>query len=239
MDGRREVLYEGKAKTVFLHRDPVFVIQHFKDAITAFNAERTDTLPGKGAINNRISYLLMQHLNKCGIDTHIVELLNENEQLVKKLSMLPIEVVIRNIAAGSFCKRFGVEKGTAISPPLLEFYYKNDNLSDPMISEDHIINFSLATSAEVAHIRASALQINQALRSVFDAIGIQLLDLKLEFGKHSGNIVLGDEISPDTCRLVDKSSGKVLDKDIYRLKLGDVLDGYREVLNRIEQHLGQ
>ncbi|MDB1135118.1 phosphoribosylaminoimidazolesuccinocarboxamide synthase [Candidatus Anaplasma sp. TIGMIC] len=242
MNKSREILYEGKAKIIIQLDDATAVVQHFKDDVTAFNSLKRDSIVNKGIINNRISYLLMQHLEKCGIATHMLEFLNDREQRVKRLDMIPIEVVVRNIAAGSICKKFGIPKGKVFSAPLVELYYKSDELADPMISEDHALHFELVTHSELQHIRALVLEINNVLRTVFDAVDVLLVDFKLEFGRNPydhNNIVLADEISPDTCRLWDKSTHIALDKDLYRLGIGGVQEGYSTVLQRIEKFFGQ
>ncbi|SBO14270.1 Phosphoribosylaminoimidazole-succinocarboxamide synthase [Anaplasma phagocytophilum] len=240
MENTREVLYEGKAKIILRHpENERAVIQHFKDTLTAFNAQRKSEIQGKGALTNRISSLLMEHLEASGIRTHFLSFLNEKEQLVSKLNMIPLEVVVRNIAAGSMCKKFGIPKGKVLAEPIVEFYYKNDELSDPMIAEDHAICFGLASKSELAHMREIALQANKILSALFSEVKILLVDFKLEFGKDSHSeqeIVLGDEISPDTCRLWDTSTLTVLDKDLYRFDIGNIEDGYKEVLQRLEQH---
>ncbi|MFV9838923.1 MAG: phosphoribosylaminoimidazolesuccinocarboxamide synthase [Aaplasma endosymbiont of Hyalomma asiaticum] len=241
MERAGNVLYEGKAKIVLLHTDNRCVIQHFKDDITAFNAQNHATLTNKGIINNKISYLLMTYLAERGIKTHLLQYLNDREQLVERLRVIPLEVVVRNIAAGSICKRLGIQHGLVLRKPLVEFYHKNDMLQDPMVTEDHITCFELATESDLGHIRNTALRINEMLIEIFADINITLVDLKLEFGlKETGTkkeVVLADEISPDTCRLWDKRTGSILDKDLYRLGSGDVMAGYREVLMRIERHV--
>ncbi|WP_037351915.1 phosphoribosylaminoimidazolesuccinocarboxamide synthase [Anaplasma marginale] len=240
MHTEREALYEGKAKIIFPGPDSSSVVQHFKDDITAFNSQKRDIIPGKGAVNNRVSYLIMRHLESHGIKTHILGFLDDREQLVRRVDIIPIEVVVRNLACGSFCKRFGVAPGTPILPPVVEFYYKNDALSDPMMTEDHLVSLGYATSGEVGHIKAESLRVNTILRKVMREVGIVLVDFKLEFGRlqqADGEIVLADEISPDTCRLHNASDDAVLDKDLYRLNLGDTLGGYAEVLRRIESHI--
>ena len=235
------ILYEGKAKIVFLHTDNTCVIQHFKDDITAFNAQNHTTLKNKGVINNKISYLLMTYLAERGIKTHLLQYLNDREQLVERLRVIPLEVVVRNVAAGSICKRLGIQHGLVLRKPLVEFYHKNDKLQDPMVTEDHIICFGLSTESELSHMRSAALKINEMLVGIFADINITLVDLKLEFGLRAidteKEVVLADEISPDTCRLWDKQTGSVLDKDLYRLGAGDVIAGYSEVLMRMERHI--
>ena len=228
------VLYEGKAKIILSHTDDSCVIQHFKDDITAFNAQSCTTLENKGIINNKISYLLMSHLAERGIKTHLLQYLNEREQLVERLCVVPLEVVVRNVAAGSICKRLGIQRGLVFRKPLVEFYYKNDDLKDPMITEDYITCFELSTESELHRIKSLALQISGILSVVFASINVTLVDLKLEFGRKDKEIVLADEISPDTCRLWDKETGSVLDKDLYRLGYGSVIEGYSKVLLRLE-----
>ncbi|MCU7611738.1 phosphoribosylaminoimidazolesuccinocarboxamide synthase [Anaplasma capra] len=240
MNTERRALYEGKAKIIFPGPDPDSVVQYFKDDITAFNSQKKDVLPGKGTINNRTSYLLLQYLENHGVKTHLLGLLNDREQLVRRVDMIPMEIVVRNLAYGGFCTRFNVTQGEPISPPVVECYYKNDALSDPMMTEDHVVSLKLATRNEVDYIKAESLRINAILSAMMREINIVLADFKLEFGRlrqARGEIILADEISPDTCRLRNSSDNAALDKDVYRLGTGDTLYGYAEVLRRIEEHL--
>lgn len=238
MGNQREVIYEGKAKILFRHSDDKLVVQHFKDSITAFNSPNADYIEGKGEINCRVSHILLTHIAMHNIPTHVVSLVSSREQLVKKLSMVPLEIVVRNVAAGGICKKFDCPEGRVFPEPLVEFYLKDDRLGDPLITEDHIVCFQLATKSNIRKIREMALRVNSILREVFANAGISLVDFKFEvgFSSEDHSITLGDEISPDTCRLRDATTGRVLDKDLYRFKLGDVREGYSEVLSRLEQH---
>lgn len=231
---KREMLYEGKAKRVYATEDPELLIVSYKDDATAFNGLKKGTIAGKGVINNEMSNRLMQRLEKAGVPTHFVEELSERETLVKRVQIVPLEVIIRNIAAGSFSKRYGVEEGVVFSQPTIEFSYKNDDLGDPLINSYHAKALKLATQAEIDTIVRLAFQINEALKEFFLAVGITLVDFKLEFGRlEDGTIVLADEISPDTCRLWDKETGEKLDKDRFRRDLGNVEGAYQEVMKRL------
>ena len=230
-------MYEGKAKKVFATENPDFCIVSYKDDATAFNGLKKGTILGKGAINNRVTNHLMRLLEKNGVPTHLVEELNDRETLVKKVSIVPLEVIVRNIAAGSFSQRYGVEEGTVFSSPTVEFSYKNDALGDPLLNTDGALALGLADQVELALIRQYALRINQGLRKFWRCCGVTLVDFKLEFGRlRDGTIVLADEISPDTCRLWDIATGEKLDKDRFRRDLGGVEDAYREILRRMESH---
>ncbi|QXK91701.1 phosphoribosylaminoimidazolesuccinocarboxamide synthase [Neoehrlichia mikurensis] len=231
-----KLLHEGKAKIIFSSNSSMSVIQHFKDNITAFNNTKKDIIPGKGIINNHISALLMSYLEQSNIKTHLIEVLNNREQLVTKVAIIPLEVVIRNVAAGSFTKRFNLAEGKLLQSPIIEFYYKNDNLSDPMVNDDHIIHFQWATMSELKKIKFISFQINSILCKIFSDVNISLIDFKIEFGRLCDNnkhIILADEISPDTCRLWDMSTNQKLDKDCYRLNLGNVIETYTEVARRL------
>lgn len=230
---QKEKLYEGKAKIVYATSDRNLVIQHFKDDATAFNAQKKGTIIGKGVVNNRMSAKMFEMLAKRGIPTHFVVLLNDRDMLVKKLDIIKIEVVVRNVFAGSLSKRLGVEEGVPAPKPILEFYYKDDALGDPMINEYHIAALKLATPAEVKKIADLALKVNKVLKPYFDKRGILLVDFKLEFGRHKRKILLGDEISPDTCRFWDKKTHERLDKDRFRRDLGNVEEAYQEMLRRV------
>ena len=235
---KREQLYEGNAKKVFAADDPQLLIVSYKDDATAFNGLKKGTIVGKGVINNRMSNLLMQRLEKAGIPTHFVEELSDRETLVKKVSIVPLEVIIRNIAAGSFSKRYGVEEGFVFETPTIEFSYKNDELGDPLMDEYHAIAMKLATKEEIATIKKYAFGVNEQLKAFWAECGVTLVDFKLEFGKLSdGTIVLADEISPDTCRLWDSKTGEKLDKDRFRRDLGGVEDAYAEVMKRLTEHM--
>lgn len=228
-------LYEGKAKKVFATEDPNLVIVDYKDDATAFNGEKKGTILGKGVVNNRMSNLLMQMLEENGIPTHFVKELSQRETLVKKVSIVPLEVIIRNIAAGSFSKRFGVEEGTALKTPSLEYSYKDDALGDPMINDYHILSLGLATKEELATIAGYAFQVNELLKAFMLKLDIELVDFKLEFGKTggTGTIVLADEISPDTCRFWDVHTHEKLDKDRFRRNMGGEAEAYQEVMRRL------
>ena len=231
---KKEQLYEGKAKKVFATENPELYIVEYKDDATAFNGLKKGTIAGKGVINNRMTNLLMQMLEKKGIPTHFVEEISDRQTIVKKVSIVPLEVIIRNISAGSFAKNYGVEEGIVFEQPTIEFSYKNDALGDPLINEYHAIALKLATPEEVETIKKYAFAVNEALKEYFKALNINLVDFKLEFGKLSdGTIVLADEISPDTCRFWDRTTKEKLDKDRFRRDLGGVEDAYKEVMKRL------
>ena len=235
---KREQLYEGKAKKVYATDDPDLVIVSYKDDATAFNGLKKGTIVGKGVINNRMSNRLMKMLEKAGVPTHFVEELNERDTVVKKVSIVPLEVIIRNISAGSFAKRFGVVEGIVFDEPTIEFSYKNDELGDPLMNAYHAIALKLATREEIEQIKRLAFAVNDNLKAFWAGCGVTLVDFKLEFGKTSdGQIVLADEISPDTCRLWDSATGEKLDKDRFRRDLGGVEDAYAEVMKRLNEHL--
>lgn len=227
-------LYEGKAKKVFATENPEYVIVSYKDDATAFNGLKKGTITGKGVINNRMTNLLMQMLEKAGVKTHFVEELSDRETLVRKVSIVPLEVIVRNVSAGSFSKRYGVEEGIRFENPTIEFSYKNDELGDPLLNEYHALALKLATREEIDQIKAMAFKVNELLREFFDKCGVELIDFKLEFGRLSdGTIVLADEISPDTCRFWDKNTHEKLDKDRFRRDLGNVEDAYQEMMMRV------
>ncbi len=231
---KREQLYEGKAKKVYKTDDPELLIVSYKDDATAFNGEKKGTIVGKGVINNRVTNHLMQKLEKAGIPTHFVKELSDTDTVVKKVSIVPLEVIIRNISAGSFAKRYGVEEGIVFDQPTIEFSYKNDDLGDPLINSYHALALKLATPEEIETIKKYAFQVNDLLKSFMKEIGIDLVDFKLEFGRLTdGTIVLADEISPDTCRLWDEKTHEKLDKDRFRRDLGGVEDAYHEVMRRL------
>ena len=233
---KRNLIYEGKAKKVFETDDENIVLVSYKDDATAFNGLKKGTITGKGAINNKVTNFMMQILEKAGIKTHFVEELSDRETLVKKVSIVPLEVIIRNISAGSFAKRYGVEEGIVFAEPTIEFSYKNDDLGDPLINAYHAIALNLATREEIEQIKAMAFKTNEIMKEYFLSIGVELVDFKLEFGKTSdGEIVLADEISPDTCRLWDVNTNEKLDKDRFRRDLGDLVQGYEEVLARLNK----
>ena len=232
-------LYEGKAKIIYSTNEKGLVVQHFKDDATAFNAVKKANIEGKGVLNNRISEYLLNSLNQCGIPTHFVKRLNMREQLIKYAEIIPIEFVVRNVAAGSLTERLGISEGTILERPLLEYYYKNDELGDPMVSKEHIFTFEWADKREVERIDKMSIRINDILQGIFRGVGIQLVDFKIEFGriwdkeKDINEIVLADEISPDTCRLWDIKTEKKLDKDRFRKNLGGIIEAYQEVARKL------
>jgi len=230
-------LYEGKAKILYAAPEKGTAIQHFKDDATAFNNQKKSTIEGKGILNNRISEHILSSLNQVGIETHLIKRINMREQLVKLVEIIPIEFVVRNIATGSLTKRLGIEEGTVLERPLIEFNYKNDELNDPLISREHIYAFGWATPIEINRITDQCLRINDFMQGMFKGVGIKLVDFKLEFGRLNQNgkkkIVLADEISPDTCRLWDVTSEEKLDKDRFRRDLGNLLEAYQEVARRL------
>ena len=235
---KKELLYEGKAKKVYTTDDPQQLIVSYKDDATAFNGLKKGTITGKGVINNKMSNLLMARLEKEGIPTHLVKELNDRETLVKKVSIVPLEVIVRNISAGSFAKRYGVEEGIVFDQPTFELSYKNDDLGDPLMSEDHALALKLATAGELALIRRYALTVDKLMQEVWAECGVTLVDFKLEFGRLAdGTIVLADEISPDTCRLWDSETHEKLDKDRFRRDMGGVEAAYEQVMSRLTQHL--
>ena len=229
-----EQLYEGKAKKVFRTDDPELYIVDYKDDATAFNGLKKGTIAGKGVINNQMTNHLMRRIEKAGIPTHFVQELSERETLVKKVSIVPLEVIIRNLSAGSFAKRYGVEEGIVFDAPTIEFSYKNDELGDPLLNSYHALALKLATREEIDTIKAYAFKVNEVLKAFLLQHGIELVDFKLEFGRLAdGTIVLADEISPDTCRFWDVETHEKLDKDRFRRDLGGVEDAYQEVMRRI------
>ncbi len=227
------MLYEGKAKKIFLTEKDDEVIQYFKDDATAFNAEKRGTILEKGVVNNAISAKLFQHLSDVGIPSHFIQQLNDRELLTRRVKIIPVEVVVRNRATGSIVKRLGLEEGLIIDPPLVEFFYKDDSLGDPLISEDHIRLLKIATPGQVEELRQQALKINEVLKPFFQKRGMLLVDFKLEFGLWNGQIILADEISPDTCRFWDMQTGERMDKDRFRKDLGRIEETYQEVLKRV------
>ena len=232
-----EQLYEGKAKRIFATNDPELLIVDYKDDATAFNGLKKGTISGKGVINNQMSNRLMQKLEKAGIPTHFVQELSERETLVKKVAIVPLEVIVRNIAAGSFSKRYGMEEGVVFEQPTIEFSYKNDALGDPLLNTLHARALGLATDTEIEQIKCYAFRINEILKAFWAECGVTLVDFKLEFGRlPDGTIVLADEISPDTCRLWDTKTHEKLDKDRFRRDLGGVEDAYAEIMKRLVEH---
>ena len=234
---KRKKIYEGKAKILYKGSQPNTIIQYFKDDATAFNNKKFAVINGKGVLNNKISSFLMEKVKEIGIPTHFIERINMREQLVHAVEIIPIEVVIRNIAAGSICKRFNLKEGSALPRPIVEYYYKSDELNDPLISEDHITAFKWANSNELEDIFNMSLRINDFLLGIFSSIGIKLIDFKLEFGRFykedNLEIILADELSPDNFRLWDNKTNKKLDKDRFRQDLGDMKEAYQEVAKRL------
>ncbi|MCR5694688.1 MAG: phosphoribosylaminoimidazolesuccinocarboxamide synthase [Clostridia bacterium] len=234
---KREQLYEGKAKKVFATDDPELLIVSYKDDATAFNGLKKGTIAGKGVINNKMSNRLMKLLEASGVPTHFVEELSDRETLVKKVSIVPLEVIIRNISAGSFAKHYGVEEGIVFDSPTIEFSYKNDELGDPLLNEYHAKALKLATDGEIQLIKKYSFKVNEVLKEFWKSCGVTLVDFKLEFGRLSGGtVILADEISPDTCRLWDSKTGEKMDKDRFRRDLGGVEDAYRKIMARLEEH---
>ena len=233
-----EQLYEGKAKKVFKTDDESLYFIRYKDDATAFNGGKKGSITDKGVMNNEITTLLFNELGKAGIKHHLVEKLNDREQLVKVVKIVPLEVIVRNVAAGSFAKRYGVEEGTPLKQPTLEFCYKNDALNDPMLNESHIIALGIATEEDLAVIKAQTVKINEILKNIFQKCNLILVDFKIEFGwTTDGEIILADEISPDCCRLWDATTNEKMDKDRFRRDLGNVEEAYQTVLSRLRQVL--
>lgn len=231
---KKEQLYEGKAKKVFATDDPALVIVSYKDDATALDGLKKGTIAGKGVINNKMSDFLFSLLEKHGVPTHFVKELNDREALVKKVSIVPLEVIIRNVSAGSFAKRYGVEEGIVFKSPTIEFSYKNDDLHDPLLNEYHALALNLATREEIDEIKAMAFKVNDILKEYFLSLNVKLIDFKLEFGRLAdGKIVLADEISPDTCRFWDAQTNEKLDKDRFRRDMGGVEDAYKEMMKRV------
>ena len=226
-------LYEGKAKKVYATNDENLVIVSYKDDATAFNGLKKGTISGKGVINNRMSNMLMQMLEKNGVPTHFVEELSERDTVVKKVSIVPLEVIIRNISAGSFAKRYGVEEGIVFDEPTIEFSYKNDDLGDPLINDYHALALGLATQEEIDTIKAMAFKVNEVMKEYFKKLDVILVDFKLEFGLYKGEVVLGDEFSPDGSRLWDKETLEKMDKDRFRQSLGGLIEAYEAVARRL------
>ena len=234
---RRRKIYEGKAKILYEGPEPGTLIQHFKDDATAFNNQKRQQIEGKGVLNNRISEFLFTRLGEIGVPTHFMRRLNMREQLVREVEIVPLEVVVRNVAAGSIATRLGLEEGAALPRSIIEFYYKNDKLGDPMVSEEHITAFNWASPQEIDEIMALVLRINDFLSGLFFGVGIRLVDFKVEFGRHYENemvrIILADEISPDSCRLWDVETQNKLDKDRFRRDMGGLIEAYQEVARRL------
>ena len=234
MVNKYEKLYEGKAKQVYSTENENEFIVYFKDDATAFNGEKKATISLKGILNNKISSIMFEMLHDNQINTHFIKKISDREMLVKKVEILPLEVIVRNITAGSFCKKYGIEEGLVLDEPIFELCYKNDEYGDPMLNEDHAVAMKLASREEIAFLKEQTLKINELMKEFFLKTNLKLVDFKLEFGKDSqGNIILADEISPDTCRLWDVNTNEKLDKDRFRRDLGDLVQGYEEVLSRM------
>ncbi|MEM8787543.1 MAG: phosphoribosylaminoimidazolesuccinocarboxamide synthase [Pseudomonadota bacterium] len=233
---RRRLVYEGKAKILYEGPEPDTLIQHFKDDATAFNAEKHDIVEGKGVLNNRLSEYFMSGLNAIGVPTHFIKRLNMREQLVRMAEIIPLEVVVRNLAAGSMAKRLGIEEGTPLPRPIIEFYFKDDKLGDPLVTEEHVIAFNWASQQDIDDMIALALRVNDYMSGLMFGVGIKLVDFKIEIGRiYDGDfqrLIVADEISPDSCRLWDIESGQKLDKDVFRRDLGNLADAYTEVARR-------
>jgi phosphoribosylaminoimidazole-succinocarboxamide synthase len=228
-----EKLYEGKAKILYATEDPTLIVQYFKDDATAFNAQKRGTIIGKGVVNNQISARLFELLEQAGVPTHFVKQLSDREMLVKRLQIIPLEVTMRNIVAGGMARCLGIEEGMLLKRPVFEWHYKSDALGDPLINDDHILALELATPQELETIRRLSHRVNDTLKAYFATRGIDLVDFKLEFGRFQGQLLLGDEISPDTCRFWEQGTKKKLDKDRFRRDLGDVEAAYQEMLRRV------
>lgn len=230
-----DLLYSGKAKDLFLTDDENIIVARYKDQATMLNGARKETIKGKGVLNNQISSLIFQKLNAAGVATHFIEKISETEQLNKKVSIIPLEVVLRNVTAGSFSKRFGLEEGIELEEPIVEFYYKNDKLDDPFINDEHVKFLKLANDEDIAYIKAETRRINKLLSDWFHQIGLKLIDFKLEFGfDKDGKIILADEFSPDNCRLWD-AQGHHMDKDVFRRGLGELTDVYEVVWEKLQE----
>lgn len=234
---RRKKIYEGKAKILYEGPEPGTLVQYFKDDATAFNAEKRATIDGKGVLNNRLSEFFMSGLNAIGVPTHFIRRLNMREQLIRSVEIIPLEVVIRNVAAGSISKRLGIEEGTALPRPIVEFYYKDDALGDPLVAEEHVIAFGWASQQDLDDMVALGLRVNDFLSGLMMGVGIKLVDFKIEIGRiwegEYMRLIVADEISPDSCRLWDMKTGQKLDKDVFRRDLGDLADAYTEVAKRL------
>ena len=234
---RRKKIYEGKAKILYEGPEPGTFVQHFKDDATAFNAEKKATIEGKGVLNNRLSEFFMVGLNNIGVPTHFIKRLNMREQLIRQVEIIPLEVVVRNVAAGSISKRLGIQEGTALPRPIIEFYFKDDALGDPLVTEEHVIAFGWASQQDLDDMVSLALRVNDFMSGIMMAVGIRLVDFKIEIGRVWENdyprLIVADEISPDSCRLWDVKTGQKLDKDVFRRDLGSLTDAYTEVARRL------
>lgn len=230
---RREELYRGKAKSVYSTDDPDLFVMHFRNDTSAFDGTKVEQLADKGRVNNLFNAFIMEKLAAAGVRSHFVKLLSDTDTLVRKLEMIPVECVVRNVAAGSMCKRLGVEEGRELVPPTFEFFYKSDALHDPMVNDYHILSLGWANAVQIAGMKDLTFRVNEVLRRLFDAAGMILVDYKLEFGVHKGELLLGDEFSPDGCRIWDKATRKKMDKDRFRQDLGSVIEAYQEVGERL------
>ena len=234
---KKDLLYQGKAKKLYQTTEEDVILAEYMDQATALNGQKKDAILEKGALNNQITSLIFDKLAQSGVPSHFIRKTSKTEQLIKKVDIIPLEVVVRNVAAGSFSKRLGIKEGTPLSFPIVEFYFKDDALNDPFINDQHVLVLAIATQAEIEQIKALALKVNEVLKEWFLSLAIQLIDFKIEVGRtKEGNILLADEISPDTCRLWDVHTHAHLDKDIYRRDLGDLVPVYKEVLRRIENN---
>ena len=230
----KTLLYEGKAKRIYQTNEANVVLVEYKDSATAFNGEKKAEITGKGRLNNEITSILFEELSGKGIESHFIKKISTTEQLVKRLTIIPLEVVVRNVVAGSLAKRLGIEEGTPLSKPIVEYYLKNDELGDPLVTVDHILELDVANLEELEILKMKALEINTVLSGIFTNMGVRLIDFKLEFGKdHSGRIILADEVSPDTCRLWDTKTNEKLDKDVFRRELGSLTETYEKILARL------
>jgi phosphoribosylaminoimidazole-succinocarboxamide synthase len=230
---KREELYKGKAKSVYSTDDPDLFIMHYRNDTSAFDGTKVEQLADKGRVNNLFNAFVMEKLAAAGVKSHFVRLLNDNDSVVRKLRMIPVECVVRNYAAGSLCRRYGIQEGTVIDPPTFEFFLKSDALHDPMVNDYHIISFGWATAAQIAAMKDLTFRVNTVLKDLFDKAGMLLVDYKLEFGLYNDELVLGDEFSPDGCRIWDKATRKKMDKDRFRQDLGNVIEAYKEVGERL------
>lgn len=232
---KKDLLYEGKAKKLYQTTEENVILAEYMDQATALNGQKKDTVLGKGAMNNQITSLIFEKLKAAGVPSHFIRKISKTEQLIEKVEIIPLEVVVRNYAAGSFSKRLGIEEGTPLAFPIVEFYYKDDQLNDPFINDSHVLVLNIANNEEIHQIKSLALKVNEILSAWFKTLNIQLIDFKIEIGRtKEGNLLLADEISPDTCRLWDNTTHEHLDKDIYRRDLGDLIPVYQEVLRRIQ-----
>jgi phosphoribosylaminoimidazole-succinocarboxamide synthase len=230
---KREELYRGKAKSVFSTDDPGLFVMHYRNDTSAFDGTKVEQLTDKGRVNNLFNAFVMEKLAAAGIKSHFVQLVNDTDSLVRKLEMIPVECVVRNLAAGSICRRYGIQEGTEINPPTFEFFLKSDALHDPLVNDSHILSFGWATAGQIAAMKDLTFRVNSVLKDLFDKAGMILVDYKLEFGMNNGELLLGDEFSPDGCRIWDKATRKKMDKDRFRQDLGNVIEAYKEVGERL------